>query len=219
MIKNILFSSWLMASAPLAAQITFDLPTDYVRGQIFSINSLTNGTGYTGSPYLNDEFSSGRVYVAEDDYPALLRFNSYAGVLEIKTGDDDYGQLQEQPGMRVEVGDRNFEVVSLNGGKRVFLENLTKGTISLWAHRRAAFQPAQEGKSSYDSGRPAEFTQYTDYYIGEPGALREIKLKKKDLLESTLEREKEIIDFAKKQKIKWNDEADVIRLLNYFNGL
>ncbi|MDX1315659.1 MAG: hypothetical protein R3356_09160, partial [Eudoraea sp.] len=180
--KTAFILGFALVSGVMHSQIAYDLPTDYVRGQIFSANSITGGVEYQGSPYLNDEFKPGRVYTELGDYPVLLRYNTYASVFEVKTGKDNTGQLQKTKNMKVKVGNRNFELAKLPDGKDVYLEKLAEGTLTLWANHTCRFREAKKNESSYGSDKPAAFISSTEYYSGTPGNLSALKLKKKEVL-------------------------------------
>ena len=206
-------------SSVMHAQLTFDLPKDYVRGQIFSTNSITGGVEYQGSPYLNDEFKSGRVFLNTDDYPVLLRYNTYSSVFEVKTSRDSSGELAKTKNMKVKLENRSFELAKLPDGNDVYLEKLAEGNLNLWANHTSRFREAKKNESSYGADKPAAFISSTEYYYGEHGNFNALKLRKKDVLALMSDHSKDMKDYIKKSGTKFNKEADVIALFKYYNSL
>lgn len=217
--KAALIIGFAFVSGVMHSQLTFDLPTDYVRGQIFSTNSVTGGAEYEGSPYLNDEFKTGRVYLDTKDYPVLLRYNTYSSVFEVKTSQDSSGELAKTKNMKVKLGNRNFELVKLPDGNNVYLEKLAEGNLNLWANHTSRFREAKKNESSYGSDKPAAFISSTEYYSGTPGNFNVLKLKKKDVLSLMSDQSKEMKDYIKKAGTKFNKESDVIALFRHYNSL
>jgi hypothetical protein len=217
--KTALIIGFAFVSGVMHSQLTFDLPTDYVRGQIFSANSVAGGEKYDGSPYLDDEFKSGRVYTNGEDYPVLIRYNTYSSVFEVKTSQDSSGELAKNKNIRVKLRNRDFEFAKLPDGNDVFLEKLAEGTLNLWANHTSRFREAKKNESSYGSDKPAAFITSVEYYTGTQGELSVLKLKKKEVLAIMSDHAKDIKDYIKKAGTKFNRQEDIVALFKHYNSL
>ena len=137
----------------------------------------------------------------------------------MKTGEEKTGQLQKNKNVRVKLGNRNFEYAKLPDGSEVFLEKLAEGSLNLWANHTSKFREAKKNESSYGSDKPAAFMSSIEYYTGTPGSLSALKLRKKDVLDLMSEHSKEIKDYVKKARTKFNNQDDVVALFRHYNNL
>jgi hypothetical protein len=201
-------------------QPIYDLPTDYVRGQVFFSNDVTKGQNYIGSPYLNDEFEVGRVITEEKSYPAMLRYNAYFDIIEIMAGQDQNNQLTKSKNLSVKINNSEFVLKETPTNKEVYLQKLVEGSkLLLWVQNTAKFNDAKPAKSSYGTDKPAEFVMRKTYYIESGSEISEISLKKKDILPLFGDKEGEMKKYLKEQKLSFSEETDVIQMMRYFNSL
>ena len=200
----------------IVSQINYDLPQDYVRNQVFFTNQLTNGESYEGSPYLDEKFSPGYIFQNDNKYVARLRLNMYSDAIELKI-DDNINEILKDENTTIEIGGKTFVTQELNGDLKYF-EQVTTGKINLLVHYSSTFREAKEAQSTYSTDKPASFSKNMDYYALENGSLKEVKLKKNTVLELCADREKEIKNYAKSQKLNLNKEEDAIQAIKFYNA-
>ncbi len=210
----------ILFTTAVFCQPIYDLPTDYVRGQIFFPNDVSKGQNYLGSPYLNDEFEVGRVITEEKSYPAMLRYNAYFDIIEIKAGQDQNNQLAKSPNLSAKIKNSEFVLKDTPINKEIYLQKLVEGSkLLLWLQNTAKFNDAKPAKSSYGTDKPAEFVLRKTYYIESGSVLSEISLKKKDILALFGDKESEMKRYIKEQKLSFSDEANVVQMIRYFNTM
>ena len=212
--------AFILFTTTIFCQPIYDLPTDYVRGQIFFSNDVTKGQDYKGSPYLNDEFEAGRVITQEKSYPAMLRYNAYFDIIEIKAGQDQNNQLAKSQNLSVKIKNSEFVLKDTPSDKEIYLQKLVEGPkLVLWLRNTAKFNDAKPAKSSYGTDKPAEFVLRKTYYIESGSKLSEVSLKKKEILPLFVEKENDMKRYIKEQKLSFSDETNVVQMIRYFNSM
>ncbi|MEY8020940.1 hypothetical protein AB8P51_08925 [Muriicola sp. SD30] len=216
--KTINTIALLLFASAIFCQTTFDLPTDYVRGQLFFIDNVSNGQNYIGSPYLTDEFEAGKIYTDDKTYPAMMRYNAYADIIEIKTGEDSNNQLSKTKNVWVKIKNSEFLLKELPDSNLAYVQKLVAGDkISLWLRNSSKFNEAKPARSSYGTDKPAEFIMRKTYYIERESRLAEISLKKKDILALFGNKESDMKRYCKEHRLSYSEEVDVVKMLRYFN--
>lgn len=217
--KYLIFALGLALAAPLAAQTSFDLPSEYLR------NNTTGGindnlpANLQGSPYLEDDFKRGMVYSEnEKPYPAMMRYNAYQDEMQIQ-GPNGISSLYMRDYIWAELGGETFKIESYEKGsgtaKGYFVE-VNQGNTRLLKRYDKIFKEAEPATSSYSSDKPPRFDDDITYFLIQEGSpAKEIRLKKKDILE--ILDSKEAQTFVKDNKLKLKSETEVLELLNHLN--
>lgn len=179
-----------------------------------------------GSPYLNDDFILGSVFTLDkvqyEDIP--LRFNIYNDNLEFKTPEDQILALSHPERVEKAVfGEYTLRYVpyyiTKKKVKRGFLKLLQEGHVSLYAKADVVYQQPKEA-AAYADAEPAKFLSRMDVYylkIGNDAAQKVNS--KKELLAAFPSHSDEIIRFAKKNKVKFNNVESLKILVEYYNTL
>lgn len=99
-------------------------------------------------------------------------------------------------------------------------EQLYKGNkvALLKNHRKVLLQADYQGGYSANR-RYDELVEEYDYFLKKTGTIEKIKLNEKNLLKSLSDKEKELKEFLKKEKLNLKTEAGVLRLLQYYETL
>lgn len=99
-------------------------------------------------------------------------------------------------------------------------EQLYKGNkvALLKNHRKVLLQADYQGGYSANR-RYDELVEEYDYFLKKTGTIEKIKLNEKNLLKSLSDREKELKEFLKKEKLNLKTEVGVLRLLQYYETL
>ena len=220
--RNVMsLAALLLGTTMVCAQQFYQVPTDYVRSQIFSVNDLTGGGSYQGSPYLEDEFAYGRILVGGKDLPGLLRYNAYYDIFEVQVGPAQINQIEKTDDLAITIGPKIYRVVTTpEDGKihaQVIVRAKKEGDYAVWKVSRASFTEARAATSSYDKAKPARFSVDSQYYMQKgDGTLQAFKLKKKAVME-LLGNDKDLGAFIKSNKIKFKGEEDLRKVFDFMN--
>ncbi|NER11745.1 hypothetical protein SAMN06265375_1055 [Muriicola jejuensis] len=221
MIKRNFMLALVMGAACAYGQ-NIDLPTEYINNTTLGgVNNLPPNV--QGSPYANEEFALGKVFVkGQDPYNGLLRYNAYQDGIEMKT-DKGVITLLKREYLSAEI-DGNLYLIEnyKNNGaiKKAYFIEKNKGKARLLLRQRKEFIEERQATSSYSKDQPAKFDDDLTYYlITEGNAGVEVRIKSKDILSALPDHQKEVEAFAKKNKNKMRTEEEVLQILAFYNSL
>ena len=202
-------------SAEAQGNITrLELPRELVRNFQMGNNKLP--TDLQGSPYLSEAFVPGLVKVNDNTYNAVLRYNAYLDEIQMKNEQNQDIALLKRDYITANFGGKDFAIVTLPDNKQGYVMRLAKGDISLYKRYVKEFVPEQEATSSYGKSKPPRLVDKISYYVKNGDQpIQEIKLRKKDFI-NTLG-EQEVKSYLQENKSKLNTETDAIRLITHLN--
>lgn len=219
--RNLTLALTLSMSFAFAQNI--ELPTEYINNSTLGgVNSgLPNNV--QGSPYANEEFVIGKVFVNDDKpYTGILRYNAYQDGIEMKT-EKGIITLLKRDYLKAEIAGKLYliENFTKNGAiRKTYFVELSKGKARLLLKQGKKFVEERQATSSYSKGQPPKFEDEISYYvITEGNAAIETRLKAKDFIEALPDHKKEVSAFVKKNKLKMKTEEEVIQVLNYYLSL
>jgi len=183
--------------------------------------------GVEGTPYSNEEFLLGNVYqndklVLKDVY---LRYNSYADEIEMKRNSttDDYGSLLKNPETFVKIFKDVYIFVPLknkndDGG---YFKIVTSGKhYDLYKKTITAFKQPVQAKTTYQQNKPARFDTKVAYFLmSKDGKLGELPTSRNKAAKVMSSKKDEVKNFIDKNKLDLDNEADLARLVDYFNSI
>lgn len=178
-----------------------------------------------GSPYLNDAFKPGTVYMNQNEkYEGIdLRYNIYHDQMEFHFPGEEV-QILATPEMleKVEMGDTTIVYLPYSFGKKVkkgFFIVLLDGKASLYAKPEIFFKKGTD-PAAYQDAQPPKFERRNDqYFIRVGNSEAKPADNKKDLLNAFPDHEGDIAKFIKKNKTKTNDPESLKQLLVFYNSL
>jgi len=220
MLKKTMYLALFIASTAIYGQaVNVDLPMDYMQNNASGKNSIPSNV--QGSPYFNEEFLWGTVFIKEEKYNADLRYNAYLDEVQAKSKGQIIALLKRDY-VRAEIGNQFYVIVDyMNNGakKQGYFVELNKGKTRLLKQQRKKFVEGRKAESTYKSDTPAKFIDQEDYFlkIGDQPAVK-VKLKKKELL-AHLGKEKEMQQYIADNGFKLKKVSEVIQLLNYHGTL
>lgn len=222
MIKRNLTIVFILFFAITYAQ-NIQLPTEYLNNSTLGGVNNNLPANVQGSPYINEEFVIGKVFVNENKpYAGILRYNAYNDGIEMKT-EKGIITLLKRDYLKAEINGKLYLIESykVNGAiRKTYFVELNKGKARLLLKQGKKFVEAKPARSSYSKDQPPKFEDETSYYITLEGkAAVETKLKSKDVLAAFADHQKELQDFVKQNKLKLKTEAEVMQLLAYYNSL
>lgn len=207
-----------------AAQLTLNNPQGGVM-QLSTKNRSVDSEDTNGSPYVNDEFEEGKVYVNGDvSLQNLMRYNAYNSEIEIYVGEKEYAPLLKRAYIIAKIGDRTFKMVPFitdKGLQRVgYFNPLNEGNTVLLFKPEVRLRQGKIPDTNYDRYRPPTYIDVSSYYIKKGEAPAEkTHLSKKWVLKNLGDKKKELQEYISNNKLSLRKEKDVIAVLDYYNSL
>ncbi len=175
---------------------------------------------YKGSPYLFDDWVIGDIYDGEKKAfeQMELNFNGYSNNVEVKK-EDKFVELDTKWYTKIEVQSKDGLLTFRRGlhtfFKDKFVETVYTGKDFYLVKK---FRTGLTEKEINDVGKTIKikrFEKNIDYYFIKNGKLNQVKMKKKSLL-SYLGHKKEIGAFLKENKLKLTRQADLKKVLAFY---
>ncbi|MCA1758954.1 MAG: hypothetical protein LC658_04210, partial [Bacteroidales bacterium] len=188
------------------------------------LNALTE-KDIEGSPYLNNDFISGKVITTTNaeyvDIP--LRFNIYNDQIEFKTEGEEIMILAASEIIeKIEFGEYKIFYAPYSYAKKIkrgFFIVMEGGKADLYAKPEIKFIEATK-PLAYQEAQPAKFNRRSDSYYIRIG-MDEAKLveNKKTLVDIFPDNKDKIEEFIKKNKTKTNDPESLKELVQFYNSI
>lgn len=189
----------------------FDVPIEYFVNKSFQ-NEVSSD--FIGSPYLTDSFLPATVFFKGSKFSVNIKLNVFKQIFEVQQSSGN-NILNFQEGMLIELDGQQF-VPLLIDGKITPSILLYSGAHSLFKFYHATFTPERSAKSSYDKQRPASYTIAPYYAITMNDKLHTFSLSYKNVLQ-TFQDYPHILDFIKKNKLKFRKESELILFIQNIN--
>ena len=182
----------------------------------------SDGEVIAGSPYTDDKYKDGMIYYGTDkNQAAPIRYNAYQDLIEYQQNGKAL-VLDANPGIKkVIVGGETFVPLPNSDSKKLrYFAVLDSGKITLYSKKNIVFQPFKRGGKLDGSDQPAEFQKKPDtyYYQLGDGELKEID-NIKSLIAGLPDKQDELNQFVKKEKISAKKEKDLLQFVKYYNSL
>ncbi|WP_350293803.1 hypothetical protein [uncultured Croceitalea sp.] len=179
-------------------------------------------TKLSGSPYLEEDFKFGQIFVKEEKkIQGKLRYNAFNSELEIQKNDYEYSSILKRTYISAKIGDDFYKIygyLDANGNQRTaYFIAKNEGEIKLLFKPEIKLKSARPAATNYDRDVPATFIDISSYYIvidGKPA--EKIRLKKRDIFEQ-LKDYRGAKEYVKQQDLKLNKVNDIVKLLSYLN--
>jgi len=180
-----------------------------------------------GSPYYNENFLLGSVYVKDKAVKEKfeIRYNSYYDEMEIKKNnaietlikDEDYSCSI----MGVTYIYHTYQLKKNKGYKSGYLKVLHKGqNTALLMQESTKYKEALQAKTSMTSSFPARFVQKVKYFYLNTNDSSAKPLHKKSILEAfSADNKDEIKSYIKSEKIDLENTDDLIKLFKFNESL
>lgn len=171
-----------------------------------------------GSPYLDKSFYKAKVAEGYEEIP--VRYNSYKDEIEFQKDGKTLVLPKENKFSKIELKSpkQTFVLLNIEDNANGYFIELINGKNSLYKKIKTIFKDTVPASSSYASDKPAQFkTQDPVYYIKTENELL-IKLKnQKEVLEQFPDKKDVINAFFNTNKIKFDKDEDLIKLVNFLN--
>lgn len=176
--------------------------------------------------YTNPNFIEGNIYQEDQLLKSgvPMRYNAFADEIEIKKNlsDKNYGALMKDPSIFVKIFQDIYVFVPLNGSNANggYFNVLNDGkTYDLYKKTTSVFRKPQKAKTSYERDLPPSFTKNVTYYLVQDGSFLEMPSRKSKVIKMMDKKKTEIKAYIKDNDIDMNKEADMIKLVSYFDSL
>ena len=198
------------------------------------INSSTRAivkSDIKGTPYFNEKFTDSKIKYFDKTFKEIfyLRYNAFSD--EIEMGKN---KLQNKS---VEIVQKNENIICYIGNETFVyknykneIENLKEGYLTMifegkkskiFRTKRKLFMEATQARTSLERAFPARYIDEISYYISlnDFSEITYLKLSKKSISKLIDNKEKRIKKFISDNKIKVNNEIDLIKVFNFFDSL
>ncbi|CAA7194206.1 hypothetical protein [Chryseobacterium potabilaquae] len=214
------FSPAQVASSPFSMN---SLPTPASNLFLNTISTVKNNGLLTydeikGSPYYTKEFSLAKM--AENFESAPARYNRYTDQVEFQKGDKNYALPKEATFSHILFLNTKEKLVLLetkddNAG---YFFEVVGGTYSLYKKVKTKFVDIKKAANSFAEDKPAYFLNVDPFYYiqTDKGFIKEPK-NQKEIIDQIPEKRAALETFFKSNKIKFNKEEDLIKLVNFLN--
>lgn len=202
--------------------INYQLSTTGTRGEYLKYSEIQ------GSPYLNKDFAIAKAACCKEVLP--MRYDTYADQIEYQKGGMVYILSKQEPYTKIIFKDSNTTLVLENVDKsseaKYFIlladgkSSLLKKVVSV-IEKNSTTTPLNRNPAAYSAkdGSKASFKMINPvYYVKMASGISEIK-DKGDVLALYPDKANELNSFFKSNKIKFNREESLIKLLDFINSL
>jgi len=191
--------------------------------------SLSDGdlAGVEGTPYANKEFLLGNIY--QNDKMVLkgvyLRYNSYSDEIEMKKNStsDEYNALLRNPETFAKIFNDIYIFVPLknNNEDGGYFKIVTSGKhYDLYKKTITTFNQPVIAETTYQQSRPARFESDEAYFLmSKDGKLGELPTSRNKAANVMSSKKSEVKKFIDKNRLDLDKEADLARLVDYFNSI
>lgn len=176
-----------------------------------------------GSQFINDQYVEGTIYYADKSMTVPLRYNAFQDLMEYQQNGKPLVLDASKNITRVTLGDETFitNSYSANGKTKMgYFALLDSGEMMLLSKKSIVYTPAMKGRALDGSDMPAQYKPVPDtyYYKLGDGSLKEVD-NLKALLADLPENQSAMADFAKKEKISFKKQKDIVALVKHYNAL
>ncbi|MEM1120747.1 MAG: hypothetical protein AAGJ18_09880 [Bacteroidota bacterium] len=220
--------------ATLLLVTVFQFSVTAQKGDVLLTNSATfevdQYKDIDGSPYLFEEWQLGKVISKEKDKDVemeyLLNFNGYTKSFEVRK-DQQFITLDEQYYSEIRVADPSGDatktkVFKTNAHpiyKNRFMQVVFEGTDFVVLHDFQQRLNEREVQAYAGNKKMQEFTDNSTYHVIRDNKAKAFKTKKKSLLGAFKDQEGALKNYIKKNKLKIDDEKELIAFLRFYEGL
>lgn len=182
---------------------------------------LVEHVNYKGSPYLNEKFQAGEVITNQNMAfkNLLLRYDIYNDQIEFKKDSEILIVPKNNFVIKAVMAQDTFILLPHANGTTGFYQQVHINKTSLLKKYSVDFNPAQKPQA-YQDAKPAEYVRKSDdfYLLLSDRSVHKIS-GLKSIIELFPQKDKEIKDFVKTNKLNVKKETALIKLTDYISTL
>ena len=219
---KLLITFFLLISASLSMNAQANIFNEAYRFNKF-MNQITTPKGpltygdIGGNAYYNDTFVSAKV----ENATTLInvRYNKYTDAVELLKDGEVYVLPKNEKYSRIAYSNSQDVLVYLNSGEMDgYYFELVPGKYRLLKKLKSEFRPEVPAVNTFTSAVSPKFENLNPiYYFEIDGQFVKISKNSKELVNQFPENKDEITAFIKANKLKTNQEVDLIRLAKFIN--
>ncbi len=171
-----------------------------------------------GSPYQNKNFLPAKISGSLNENVSV-RYNSYKDEIEFKKENEIFSLPKKAEYSRIEVISPRQVIVLLDTTTESngYFYEIAKGNTSLYKKIKTKFIDFVPAPNGYASDKPANFKMLDpEYYIASKDKFLKPK-NQKEIIEQFPDKKESLTSFFKSNKIKFDREEDLIKLVNFLN--
>ncbi|MEW7293102.1 hypothetical protein [Aquimarina sp. 2304DJ70-9] len=213
--KKILLLFFLIISSTLLAQLP--------RSLLKSSQRVSTFDEYDGTLYMKARYKESSVIDEKAGaFDAKLKYNIFTDALEYNQGSKLFEILKSTTIHARIDGDYFYfcEFKTTRGLKREGYYVLVELNDKYRIYKRFTLDIKEPSKNTLTQiAEPGVLKMITTYYVEEEGKIMELPMNKKDMLAIFSDKENELKEYLKKEKIRLRKEEDLIRLVARYNAL
>ena len=177
-----------------------------------------------GTPYLTEQYMEGEIFFGGTSRTKVpVRYNIYQDLMEYQQNGKALVLDPSKKIQKVRMGEETFVVEKFNmdgKSKFGFLNLLDTGKMTLMSKKMIKYQEPLKGKALDGGDLPAKFSRLSDTYFYRfgDGELKEVG-NLKEIIASLPDKQEEVKQFAKQEKISPKKEDELLKLVRYYNSL
>lgn len=172
----------------------------------------------TGTPYIDIAFKKA---IISEEYPyVFIRYNAYKDEIEFKSEETLMVLPKDQQFNRIEILSPKEVLVykTIEGNTDGYYYELVNGKTSLYKKMYTKFTDFKKATSPYAQDSPPIFkAQAPEFYIVAENKVIKNPRKEKEIIEVYSDKKNELKSFFKQNKIKFDEEQSLIRLVRFLN--
>jgi hypothetical protein len=178
----------------------------------------------SGTPYLCKDFKMGKVLITDGTLvdSCLLRYNIYADQVENRVNGVVYEIAPKSKVKRAEIDGNVLTCLKFEENGKIkdqYFEVLAFGRISLYKRYTLKFIPPVSS-FPYNKTDSAHFTLPVSSFYLSNGSLQIMKVKnRKELLKVLEDKKSEVGNFISGNKLSVGKEADLLKIMAFYNAL
>ena len=182
-----------------------------------------------GSPYLNEKYLSGALVNAKSGTQtnAYLRYNIFNDEILIKNENYETAPVSlflKNTDVFAKFDNKEFHVKNIkdddNNEAKRFVQLLKKyDKFAIYKRYYQNLRPLKKARTSFEKDTPPTLKNYEQYYIEKDGEIKTLEMHRKKIVDAFPNHYSELKTFIKKENLRFNDEADLIILGDYYNSL
>jgi hypothetical protein len=185
--------------------------------------SLAQDASIKGTPYMNDTYEQGVVFLEKSVIKVPARYNVFQDVMEYQQGGRAMVLDPSASIKKVKLQNTTFVVDKyvLDGKTKYgYLMLLDSGKAMLYARKVVKYLPPKKGANPDGTDQVAEFKRVPDVFYFKIGnnELQDIK-NIKSMIAAFPDKQEELTRFAKQEKISPRNQDEVVKLVKYYNSL
>lgn len=195
-----------------------------------AVSFLTQNADYSdldaeGSEYFDETYKMGEVSIrGKVELRGKMRFNAFRNEIQVLQGGDESFPLLKRSFIKATIGSKVFGIYlyedARGNNRSSYFNPLNDGNTILLFKPEIKLKQGRIPVTSYDRTVPPTFIDVSSYYIKKGDEIaKKIRLKKSDILTSLADKKNEVQAYIKNEGLSLKKEADLIKLMNYYNSI